>query len=61
MLDGLGSLINEVTHQAGTTLDAVYLTGGMARATMVREHLKGVLGELHFWDSDHFASVSRKA
>ena len=58
LLQRLGALIDEVVNQSGTQPDVVYLTGGMARATIVREHLQQVLGDVPHVDSDHFASVT---
>ncbi|MDH3640969.1 MAG: hypothetical protein OES38_02680, partial [Gammaproteobacteria bacterium] len=59
LLQHLGDLIGEVRRQAGTEPDVAYLTGGMARSVVVREHLKQVLGEVGYLDSDHFASVTQ--
>lgn len=59
LLQHLGELIHEVRRQAGTEPDIAYLTGGMARSVVVREHLKQVLGEVGYLDSDHFASVTQ--
>ncbi len=54
----LGALVDEVIRQAATRPDVVYLTGGMARSTVVREYLDQALGDLPRLDSDHFASVT---
>jgi len=59
LLEHLVGLIDEVLRQAGTRPDAVYLTGGMARSTVVRRRLAGLLGDLPLVDSDHFTSVTR--
>ena len=58
LLQRLGALIDEVVGQAGIKPDVVYLTGGMARAVIVRERLRQVLGDVPHVDSDHFASVT---
>ncbi len=58
LLEHLSGLINEVMRQADVTPDVIYLTGGMARATVVREHLAEVVGSVPQIDSDHFASVT---
>jgi hypothetical chaperone protein len=52
-------LIGETLKQGQTKPDAVYLTGGMARSEVVREHLRRVCGDLSLVDSDHFTSVTR--
>lgn len=59
MLEHLAALIDEVTRQAAVTPDAVYLTGGMARSQVVRDHLASVCGEVPLIDSDHFTSVTQ--
>lgn len=58
LLGHLEALINEVLAQAAVEPDAVYLTGGMARSTVVREHLRRICGQLPLVDSDHFAAVT---
>ena len=37
----------------------IYLTGGMARATIVRSYLEQKFPAARFVDSDHFASVTQ--
>jgi hypothetical chaperone protein len=59
LLTHLGELVDEVRRQAGTQPDVAYLTGGMARSAVVREHLGRVLGGVRYVDSDHFASVTQ--
>jgi hypothetical chaperone protein len=58
LLERLAGLIQETLAQAGTQPDVVYLTGGMARAPVVRSYLAEVFGPLAFTDSDHFGSVT---
>jgi hypothetical chaperone protein len=58
LLGHLEALISEVQSQAETLPDAVYLTGGMSRAAVVRSHLQRVCGNLPLIDSDHFAAVT---
>ena len=45
--------------QAGTRPDVVYLTGGMAGSTVVRDYLVRVMPDVTFVDSDHFGSVTQ--
>jgi len=59
LLEHLAGLIGEVLRQGEATPDAVYLTGGMARSTVVRTRLADVLGGVPLVDSDHFTSVTR--
>jgi hypothetical chaperone protein len=59
LLAHLAELIGETLKQGQTKPDAVYLTGGMARSEVVREHLRRVCGDLPLVDSDHFTSVTR--
>ena len=58
LLVHLSSLIGETLDQAGRRPDLVYLTGGMAKATIVREYLWQILGDGEVVDSDHFSSVT---
>ena len=59
LLAHLGGLISETRNQGGSTPDAIYLTGGMARSTVVRDHLARVCGEVPLIDFDHFTSVTQ--
>lgn len=59
LLEHLTSLVVEVRSQAGTVPDAIYLTGGMARSQVVREHLARIFGTAALIDSDHFTSVTQ--
>ena len=59
LLEHLAHLIQEVMVQAGTTPDVVYLTGGMARAQVVRTHLEQICKGPALIDSDHFTSVTQ--
>jgi hypothetical chaperone protein len=59
LLAHLGGLISETRAQGGTTPDAIYLTGGMARSTVVRNHLAEVCADVPLIDSDHFTSVTK--
>ena len=58
LLTHLEALISEVRAQAETAPDAVYLTGGMSRAAVVRSHLSRVCTGLPLIDSDHFGAVT---
>ena len=58
LLQRLGDLVTEVVTQSGAQPDVIYLTGGMARATIVREQLQQTLRGVPLVDSDHFASVT---
>jgi hypothetical chaperone protein len=58
LLAHLEALISEVRAQAQVEPDAVYLTGGMARSTVVRDHLRRSCGDRPLVDSDHFAAVT---
>lgn len=59
LLAHLGGLIAETRNQGGGAPDAIYLTGGMARSAVVREHLEKVCGGVPLIDSDHFTSVTQ--
>ena len=61
LLQHLSELICEVRSQAGVVPDAVYLTGGMARSEVVRDHLRSVCSGLPMVDSDHFRSGNYRA
>ncbi len=58
LLDHLQGLIREVLAQSEAPPDVVYLTGGMAKAAIVRDHLSQELAGIPQLDSDHFASVT---
>jgi hypothetical chaperone protein len=58
LLAHLHELVSESVAQARTDPDVIYLTGGMARATIVRDHLRREFPAAQFVDSDHFASVT---
>jgi molecular chaperone DnaK (HSP70) len=51
------ALITEVRVQSGDVPEAIYLTGGMARSQVVRDHLARICGDVPPIDSDHFTSV----
>lgn len=59
LLDHLQGLIREVLAQSSAPPDVVYLTGGMAKAAIVRDHLSQELAGIPQLDSDHFASVTQ--
>ncbi len=59
LLVHLADLVGEVRVQGGAVPDAIYLTGGMARSQVVREHLGRVIGNIEIVDSDHFTSVTQ--
>ena len=59
LLEHLTGLIAETRRQGVSNPDAVYLTGGMARSQVVRDHLARVCGDVPLIDSDHFTSVTQ--
>jgi len=58
LLVHLHGLVAETVGAAGKQPDVIYLTGGMARATIVRRYLESQFPDARFVDSDHFASVT---
>ncbi|HET6472075.1 MAG TPA: molecular chaperone [Pseudomonadales bacterium] len=58
LLVHLHGLVAETVTAAGRQPDVIYLTGGMARATIVRRYLEAEFPTARFVDSDHFASVT---
>jgi hypothetical chaperone protein len=58
LLVHLQGLVKESVAAAGRQPDVLYLTGGMARATIVRNYLAREFPTARFVDSDHFASVT---
>ena len=58
LLVHLDTLVREVVAQAGAVPDVLYLTGGMAKSSVVRGYLAEVLPDLRAVDSDHFVSVT---
>ena len=59
LLEHLSGLISETRSQGSSVPDAIYLTGGMARSQVVREHLAKICGDVPLIDSDHFTSVTQ--
>ena len=59
LLVHLEGLVTESVAAAGREPDVIYLTGGMARATIVRNYLERKFPTARFVDSDHFASVTQ--
>jgi hypothetical chaperone protein len=59
LLVHLEGLVTESVTAAGREPDVIYLTGGMARATIVRRYLARKFLAARFVDSDHFASVTQ--
>ncbi len=59
LLEHLTGLIDETRSQGGVVPDAIYLTGGMARSAVVRDHLERICGNVPLVDSDHFTSVTQ--
>jgi hypothetical chaperone protein len=59
LLVHLEGLVTESVASAGREPDVIYLTGGMARATIVRGYLERKFPAARFVDSDHFASVTQ--
>ena len=58
LLVHLQGLVGEAVTAAGRQPDVIYLTGGMARAPIVRSYLDREYPLAKFVDSDHFASVT---
>ena len=58
LLEHLRSLVDEAIALAGTNPEKVYLTGGMAKARIVRDFLERSYPSARFIDSDHFLSVT---
>jgi hypothetical chaperone protein len=52
-------LIDEVINQAGCQPDLVYITGGAAKAQVVREAIDRRLEGVEIIDGDHFGSVTK--
>jgi hypothetical chaperone protein len=59
LLTHLAGLVDETVQAAGKTPDILYLTGGMSRSKIVREHLRTLLPGIEMVDSDHLASVTQ--
>jgi hypothetical chaperone protein len=59
LLRHLHGLVTETIVLGGRDPDLVYLTGGMARAPLVRAYLSRVLPGMPFIDSDHLGSVTQ--
>jgi len=58
LLAHLQKLVTDVLQQSAAAPQVVYLTGGMAKSTVVREHLALCLPDVPVLDSDYFASVT---
>ncbi len=58
LLVHLHGLVSQTVQMAARQPDVIYLTGGMARATIVRSYLEREFPDARFVDSDHFASVT---
>jgi hypothetical chaperone protein len=58
LLTHLHGLVSGAVTSAAVQPDVIYLTGGMARAAIVRSYLKSEFPQARFVDSDHFASVT---
>jgi len=52
-------LIDEVIKQAGCQPDLVYITGGTAKAQVIREAIEKKLEGINIVDGDHFGSVAK--
>jgi hypothetical chaperone protein len=52
-------LIDEVINQAGCQPDLVYITGGTAKAQVIREAIEQKLEGINIVDGDHFGSVAK--
>lgn len=52
-------LIDEVVNQAGCQPDLVYITGGTAKAQVIREAIELKLEGIDIVDGDHFGSVAK--
>lgn len=53
------NLIDEVIKQAGCQPDLVYITGGAAKAQVIREAIGKKLDGIEIIDGDHFGSVAK--
>jgi hypothetical chaperone protein len=58
LIEHLRSLLQDVLRQGNVEPDLVYLTGGMAQATLTRDCVRDVLRDIPIADSDHFLSVT---
>lgn len=59
LLQKIAHLITEVTFQAGSRPDVVYITGGSAKSPLIRSLIHELLGDkITIIDGDHFGSVS---
>ncbi len=58
LLTHLHGLVAEALAQSSTRPDVIYLTGGMARSTIVRSYLQQAFPTTPFIDSNHFSSVT---
>jgi hypothetical chaperone protein len=52
-------LIDEVINQAACQPDLVYITGGTAKAQVIREAIEQKLDGIEIVDGDHFGSVAK--
>jgi hypothetical chaperone protein len=59
LLGRLRGLVAETIAMGGREPEIVYLTGGMARAPLIRAHLRHAFPNLRFVDSDHLGSVAQ--
>lgn len=58
LLHKISALINDVTQQAGSQPDIVYLTGGSAKSPLIQQAIRQLFGEaVPIVEGDHFGSV----
>lgn len=59
MLQKIATLISEVTQQAATEPQIVYITGGSAKSPLIRMVIRSLFGDdIAIVDGDHFGSVA---
>ncbi len=58
IVERMMALLQEVTSQADTPPDCVFITGGSAKSPMIRQAVKQQLGSLPIFDGDDFGSVA---
>ena len=52
------ALMDEAIHQAGSSPDLIYVTGGTAKSPVIRQAIEQKLGSIEIVDGDHFGSVA---
>ncbi|AXQ97162.1 molecular chaperone [Pseudoalteromonas piscicida] len=57
-LEQMGTLAKEAIHQAGSTPDVIYLTGGSAQSPLLKATLAQQIGDIEMVNGDNFGSVT---